>query len=231
MAFKHYFDFSMGKIDCSLPEQDVVNMMQLLIDHAYMGNRVAVVKYFKVLDDDNCEFSIERYLTTDYCLACGPQFIGEHDESLLSGLETPYFSLKWGPTATITPVVAPLIPMGSAFYTPMTSFTTFWKRINEKYAGEKIQRITIDITTTALTVRVKYARTVTGNQKRYADDIHDLEMEIGDSLTNHRGETFEWPLQELGEICARKYLKRKSYDGLIGYLKKEFDIDLKIKDY
>ena len=99
MAFKHFFDFSMGKIDCSLPEEDVVSMMQLLIDHAYMGNRVAVVKYFKVLDDDNCEFSIERYLTTDYCLACGDQFIGEHDESLLSGLETPYFSLKWGAEA------------------------------------------------------------------------------------------------------------------------------------
>ena len=230
MAFKHFFDFSMGKIDCSLPEQDVVNMMQLLIDHAYMGNRVAVVKYFKVLDDDNCEFSIERYLTTDYCLACGPQFIGEHDESLLSGLETPYFSLKWGPTATITPVVAPLIPMGSAFYTPMSSFTTFWKRINEKYAGEKIQRITIDITTTALTVRVKYARSIAGNQKRYADDVHDLEMEIGDALGNHRGETFSWPLWEMGEICARKYLKKKSYQGLIGYLKKTYDIDLNIKD-
>ena len=121
--------------------------------------------------------------------------------------------------------------MGNAFYTPMSSFTNFWKRINEKYAGEKIQRITIDITTTALTVRVKYARTIAGNQKRYADDIHDLELELGDSLANHRGETFEWPLQELGEICARKYLKRKSYDGLVSYLKKTYDITLTIKDY
>lgn len=206
-------------------------MMQLLIDHAYMGNRVAVVKYFKVLDDDNCEFFIERYLTTDYCLACGEQFIGEHDEALLSGLETPYFSLKWGPTAKITPVVAPLIPMGNVFYTPISSFTTFWKMINEKYAGEKIQRITIDITNTALTVRVKYPRTVTGNQKRYADDVHDLELELGRPLQDFKGETLEWPLHELGEICARKYLKKKSYQGLIGYLKKTYDIDLNIKDY
>lgn len=231
MAFKHYLHFSMGKIDCSLPEEDVVAMMQLLIDHAYMGNRVAVVKYFKVLDDDNCEFSIERYLTTDYCLACGEQFIGEHDEALLSGLETPYFSLKWGPTAKITPVVAPLIPMGNVFYTPISSFTTFWKMINEKYAGEKIQRITIDITNTALTVRVKYPRTVTGNQKRYADDVHDLELELGHPLQDFKGETLEWPLHELGEICARKYLKKKSYQGLIGYLKKTYDINLDIKDY
>ena len=231
MAFKHYLHFSMGKIDCSLPEEDVVAMMQLLIDHAYMGNRVAVVKYFKVLDDDNCEFSIERYLTTDYCLACGEQFIGEHDEALLSGLETPYFSLKWGPTAKITPVVAPLIPMGNVFYTPISSFTTFWKMINEKYAGEKIQRITIDITNTALTVRVKYPRTVIGNQKRYADDVHDLELELGRPLQDFKGETLEWPLHELGEICARKYLKKKSYQGLIGYLKKTYDIDLNIKDY
>lgn len=221
----------MGKIDCSLPEEDVVAMMQLLIDHAYMGNRVAVVKYFKVLDDDNCEFSIERYLTTDYCLACGEQFIGEHDEALLSGLETPYFCLKWGPTAKITPVVAPLIPMGNVFYAPISSFTTFWKMINEKYAGEKIQRITIDITNTALTVRVKYPRTVTGNQKRYADDVHDLELELGRPLQDFKGETLEWPLHELGEICARKYLKKKSYQGLIGYLKKTYDIDLNIKDY
>ena len=231
MAFKHYLHFSMGKIDCSLPEEDVVAMMQLLIDHAYMGNRVAVVKYFKVLDDDNCEFSIERYLTTDYCLACGEQFIGEHDEALLSGLETPYFSLKWGPTAKITPVVAPLIPMGNVFYTPISSFTTFWKMINEKYAGEKIQRITIDITNTALTVRVKYPRTVIGNQKRYADDVHDLELELGRPLQDFKGETLEWPLHELGEICARKYLKKKSYQGLIGYLKKTYDINLDIKDY
>lgn len=221
----------MGKIDCSLPEEDVVAMMQLLIDHAYMGNRVAVVKYFKVLDDDNCEFSIERYLTTDYCLACGEQFIGEHDEALLSGLETPYFSLKWGPTAKITPVVAPLIPMGNVFYTPISSFTTFWKMINEKYACEKIQRITIDITNTALTVRVKYPRTVTGNQKRYADDVHDLELELGRPLQDFKGETLEWSLHELGEICARKYLKKKGYQGLIGYLKKTYDINLDIKDY
>ena len=103
--------------------------------------------------------------------------------------------------------------------------------INEKYAGEKIQRITIDITNTALTVRVKYPRTVIGNQKRYADDVHDLELELGRPLQDFKGETLEWPLHELGEICARKYLKKKSYQGLIGYLKKTYDINLDIKDY
>ena len=113
----------------------------------------------------------------------------------------------------------------------MSSFTNFWKRINEKYAGEKIQRIKIDITTTALTVRVKYARTVTGNAKRYADDVHDLELELGRPLEDFRGQTLEWPLAELGEICARKYLKRKSYDGLVSYLKKTYEITLQIEDY
>ena len=78
---------------------------------------------------------------------------------------------------------------------------------------------------------MKFARTTSGNQKRYADDVHDLEMEIGDTLGNHRGETFSWPLWEMGEICARKYLKKKSYQGLIGYLKKTYDINLDIKDY
>ena len=206
-------------------------MIQLLIDFAYKGNRVALVKSFTVLDENTCEIVIERHLTTDYCLACGPQFIGEHDEALLSGLETPYFSLKWGPTSKITPVVAPLIPMGSAFYTPKISFISFWKSVNKEHAGEEIQRITIDITNTALTVRVKYPRTVTGNQKRYADDVHDLELELGRPLQDFKGETLEWPLHELGEICARKYLKKKSYQGLIGYLKKTYDIDLNIKDY
>ena len=78
--------------------------------------------------------------------------------------------------------------------------------------------------------RIRAQITDLTNQKRYADDVHDLEMEIGDTLGNHRGETFSWPLWEMGEICARKYLKKKSYQGLIGYLKKTYDIDLNIKD-
>ena len=141
MSFNHHLFFSMGKIDCSLPEQDVVDRMQLLIDHAYLGNRVAVVKYFKVIDADNCEFAIERHLPRDFCLALGQDFIGEHDESLLSGLEICYFSFF--PGSKITPMVAPLIPMGQAFYTPKERFTQFWKGLNKGHAGEKIQRIRI----------------------------------------------------------------------------------------
>ena len=221
----------MGKIDCSLPEQDIVGMMQHLIDNAYLGHRVAVVKYFKVLDADNCEFAIERLLDTDYCLALGPGFIGEYDESLLTGLETPFFSLRQGPSATIKPVVAPLMPMGKAFYSPIPVFARFWKKINQKYAGENIQRIKIDISTDKLVVRVKYARTTSDNPKRYVDDVHDLELELGTPLTQLGGTTLRWPLWEMGEICARKYLKKKSYQGLISHLKKAYDIDLTITDY
>ena len=52
-----------------------------------------------------------------------------------------------------------------------------------KYVGENIQRIKYTITPTTLTIYIKYARTITGNAKRYEDDVHDLEMELGDTLT------------------------------------------------
>ena len=230
MEFKHHLFISAGNIDCSKPTQDVVDMIQLLIDYAYKGNRVALVKSFTVLDENTCEIVIERLLTTEYCLAYGPNCISEYDESLLSGLETPYFSMRFGSTAIITPVVSPLLPATSACYSPKVSFINFWKETNKKHAGEEIQRIKITTTTKELKIQVKFPRKTVGNQKRYADDVHDLEMELGDTLDHHRGETLSWPLWEMGEICARKYLKRRSYDGLVGYLKKTYDINLDIKD-
>ena len=121
--------------------------------------------------------------------------------------------------------------MGKAFYTPAEEFSSLWKSLNRKYVGENIQRIKYTITPTTLTIYIKYARTITGNAKRYEDDVHDLEMELGDTLTNHRGDTLSWPLWEMEQICARKYRKKQSYQGLIGYLKKTYDIDLTIKDY
>ena len=113
------------------------------------------------------------------------------------------------------------------------SIDQFKKALREyiRYVGENIQRIKYTITPTTLTIYIKYARTITGNAKRYEDDVHDLEMELGDTLTNHRGDTLSWPLWEMEQICARKYRKKQSYQGLIGYLKKTYDIDLTIKDY
>lgn len=225
MSFNHHLFFSMGKINCSLPEQDVVDRMQLLIDHAYQGNRIAAVKYFKVLDADNCEFAIERYMDRDHCLAIGHDFIGEYDEALLTGLEPCYFSLF--PGSKITPVVAPLIPMGQAFYTPKECFTQFWKGLNKGHAGKKIQRIRIDLALDEVVVHVKYPRSVS-NPTRYADDVYDLELELNSPLSFFSGQTISWQLWEMGEICYRKHVWKKSYKGLQDHLKKQYNITLEI---
>lgn len=197
---------------------------------AYYGRPVGTLKDIKALDPDTCEIEIERTLTPDACCALGPGFIGEYDESLITGLEHEYFNPL--PNALgITPIVVNMMPMGKAFYIPAEEFSSFWKRLNKQHVGEDIQRIKYTITPTTLTIYIKYARTITGNAKRYEDDVHDLEMELGDTLTNHRGDTLSWPLWEMEQICARKYRKKQSYQGLIGYLKKTYDIDLTIKDY
>jgi len=190
---------------------------------------MGTIKRVSVLDADTCEFEIERSLSSGACCAAGPKFIGEYDESLITGLEKEFFSLHPGSSSRITPIVRPLVPMGTAFYTPDMVFANLYKHLAMRHHGEQVQRVKFNITTDKIIVYVKYARTASGNSKRYADDVHDLEMELGGPLTAHRGETLQWPLWEIGEICARKYLKRKSYQGLIGYLKKTYDIDLVIK--
>ena len=234
MTNNHIIDFSMGQFDLSEPESVLLPKMQLVSDYwmqQYFGKPMGTIRHVTILDEDTCTIEIERELDPDACCALGPHFIGEYDEALTSGLEPEHFSLWRGKSATIKPIVAPLIPMGKAMYTPTDVFANCWKRINKQVTGEDIQRVKFTITPSNLTIYVKFARTTVGNQKRYADDVHDLEMEIGDTLGNHRGETFSWPLWEMGEICARKYLKKKSYQGLIGYLKKTYDIELNIKDY
>ena len=234
MSNKHILDFSMGQFDLSEPESVLLPKMQLASDYwmqQYFGKPMGTIKHVNILDEDTCTIEIDRTLDPEACCALGPGFISEYDESLTSGLEPEHSSLWRGKNSKIKPIVAPLLPMGKAMYTPTEIFADCWKRINKQVTGEDIQRVKFTITPFTLTIYVKFARTTAGNQKRYADDIHDLELELGDSLTNHRGETFEWPLQELGEICARKYLKRKSYDGLVSYLKKTYDITLTIKDY
>ena len=35
-------------------------------------------------------------------------------------------------------------------------------------------------------------------------------------------------LNDIGQVCQRPYIKKKSYMGLIGFLKKIYDIDLQI---
>ena len=75
-----------------------------------------------------------------------------------------------------------------------------------------------------LTIMVKYSRT----KGKYDDDIADLEAELGGPLEDHRGETLSFTLKRLGEVCERTYIKKKSYQGLISFLKRMYDIKLEI---
>ena len=230
----HTLYFANGPFNLSEPLSSLLPKMQYILDYwmtQYYGMSVGTLKDIRALDPDTCEIEIERTLTPDACCALGPGFIGEYDESLITGLEREYFNLLPGKAPGISPLVRTMMPMGKAFYTPAEEFSSLWKSLNRKYVGEDIQRIKYTITPTNLTIYIKYARTTTGNAKRYADDVHDLEMELGDTLINHRGDALSWPLWEMGQICARKYRKKQSYQGLIGYLKNTFDIDLTIKDY
>ena len=61
----------------------------------------------------------------------------------------------------------------------------------------------------------------------FKEDIKSLEEHCG-PLEELRGEVLEIDLQELNTICPRVFVKAKSYMGLVGYLRKAYDIELKI---
>jgi len=90
--------------------------------------------------------------------------------------------------------------------------------------GEEIARVKFAAFGDEVVVTVKYPR----DKGKYNDDIADLEAEIGDTLENHRGQTLTYKLYDLGQIIQRPQVKVKSYMGLISYLKKTYDITLKI---
>ncbi len=66
-----------------------------------------------------------------------------------------------------------------------------------------------------------------GIPDRFKSDIEALVERTG-SLEELNGEVLEIDLQELNKICPRVFVKTKSYMGLIGYLKKAYNIELKI---
>lgn len=63
--------------------------------------------------------------------------------------------------------------------------------------------------------------------EKFKNDIKALEERAG-NLEELKGETLELDLQELNTICPRTFVKAKSYMGLVGYLKKAYEIELKI---
>ena len=63
---------------------------------------------------------------------------------------------------------------------------------------------------------------------RYQDDLNHLVERFGGPLEDLRGETIEIELQDLNTICPRDFVKAKSYMGLVGFLKRTYEIELKI---
>jgi len=62
---------------------------------------------------------------------------------------------------------------------------------------------------------------------KFKEDIKSLEERTG-PLEELRGEVLELDLQELNKICPRVFVKAKSYMGLVGFLRKAYEIELKI---
>jgi hypothetical protein len=62
---------------------------------------------------------------------------------------------------------------------------------------------------------------------KFKEDIKSLEEHCG-PLDELKGDVLEIDLQELNKICPRVFVKAKSYMGLVGYLKKAYEIELRI---
>ena len=61
---------------------------------------------------------------------------------------------------------------------------------------------------------------------KYHTDIESLKKVYGDSFLP--GLCIETTLTELLEICPRERRRKDAYTGLISYLKKNYDVELKI---
>ncbi len=176
---------------------------------------------YNEIDDRTAEITFHRILPFNYvhslngCLC----YI---DAAIVSGLSEKYFVLDL--TGQRKPICGPLIPWGDAWYIPDGAFSSFLRKFNEVMVKEKLSRVRFIITTDKIVVIVKYPR----SKGKFDDDVADLEAEIGESLENRRGQTLSFTLYDLGQICQRPQVKKKSYMGLQSYLLKTYEITLNI---
>ena len=218
---KHTLHITGVKVDLAQPVDEVIATINASLERFYPDGLVKVESYSE-LDERTCEIKLARNLPFNYSYGLGGDCLCYIDESIISGVAEKYFTLDF--TGKTSPVVAPLIPWGNAWYAPKQAFNSFFRHLNETLCSEKISRVKVMSSTTDLTITVKYPR----EKGKYDDDIKDLETELGGTLDGHRGETLSYTLKQLGEICERTYIKVKSYMGLKTYLKKTYDIDLEI---
>lgn len=106
----------------------------------------------------------------------------------------------------------------------------FWKTYEEILPEKKEKRETPPPTITSESKPSpgkKEKKIASEIPDRFKSDIEALVERTG-SLEELNGEVLEIDLQELNKICPRVFVKTKSYMGLIGYLKKAYNIELKI---
>ena len=217
---KHKLHLTGVEVDLSIPVADILAVLQKSLDRFYPDSLVKAAGY-EELDERTCKITFVRDLPFDYCCALSG-CIGYIDASALSGF--PESEFTFNPSSKKAPIIKTLIPWGRCWYVPTAAFVSLMKQLNETISGEKISRMKIFVDTDKIEIQVKYSR----GKGRYDDDMADLESELGGQMEDHRGETLKYSLKQLSDICERTYPKRKSYQGLISYLKKTYDIRLEL---
>jgi len=207
------------EVDLTQPAADIEKIINDNQQKVYLGY---VTASYKEIDDLTAEITFHRYLPFDY-YGNITKCLGHIDCAIISGLTEDCFKFDY--TGQTKPLVAPLLPLGQAWYTPMNAFGAFYRQFNMTMVGEEIARVKFAAYGGKVVVTVKYPR----DKGKYNYDIADLEAEIGDTLENHRGETLSFKLYDLGQICQRPQVKKKSYMGLRSYLLKTYDITLNIE--
>lgn len=218
---KHKLHLTGVEVDLSIPAVDILAVLQNSLDRFYPNSLVKASGY-EELDERTCKITFVRDLPFDYCCALSGS-LGYIDASALSGF--PESEFTFNPSSKNAPIIKTLIPWGRCWYVPTAAFVSLMKQLNETISGEKISRMRISAGLDKIEIQVKYSR----GKGRYDDDMADLESELGGQLEDHRGQTLNYSLKQLSDICERTYIKKKSYQGLTSYLKKTYDITLNIK--
>jgi len=216
---KHKIHIGGAEVDLSLSAAEIEAVINEQLDKCYLG---LVKVSYKEIDERTAEFTFHRELPYDYYGVLNG-CIGQIDAAIVSGLLESCFSIDL--TGKNKPVCAPLIPLGKSWFVPDAAFCAFYRQFVETMTGEKLARVKVLALSDRIKVTVKYPR----SKGKYDDDIADLVAELGDTLESHRGETLEFKLYDLGQICQRPQVKVKSYMGLKSYLLKTYEITLEIK--
>lgn len=215
---KHKIHIGGSEVDLALSAAEIEAVINEKLDKCYLG---LVKVSYKEIDERTAEFTFHRDLPYDYYGVLNG-CIGQIDAAIVSGLLESCFSIDL--TGKNKPVCAPIIPWGKTWFVPDAAFNSFYRQFVETMTGEKLARVRTLTLSDKIILTVKYPR----DKGKYDDDIADLEAELGDTLESHRGETLEFKLYDLGQICQRPQVKVKSYMGLKSYLLKTYEITLKI---